>query len=194
MGSLRNVSISGVQATGADDVGCSITGLADHPVENVTLRDVRLGFAGGGTSADASRSIPEKGDAYPEYSMFGKLPSYGLYCRHARSVVFDQVEVSFSQPEARPGLWCEDVDQLQVVGWDAAAASGEGALLRLENAREALIHGCRAPRGSRVYLRVGGRKTAGIRLEGNDLGFAETPVETAREVSAGAVTVGAPGL
>jgi hypothetical protein len=192
MGSLRNVSISGVQATGADDVGCSITGLADHPVENVTLRDLRLGFAGGGTSADASRSIPEKAEAYPEYSMLGKLPSYGLYCRHARNVVLEQVEVSHSKPEAQPALWCEDVQQLQVVGWNAPPAGGQEALLRLENARDALIHGCRAPRGSRVYLRVGGRETAGIRLQANDLGSAETPVETAREVPAGAVIMSAP--
>jgi polygalacturonase len=45
-GRLRNVTISGVVATGAHGTG-SITGLPGHPVEGITLENVRISAAGG---------------------------------------------------------------------------------------------------------------------------------------------------
>ncbi|MCH5378143.1 MAG: glycoside hydrolase family 28 protein, partial [Planctomycetes bacterium] len=42
VGAVRNVTISNVQATGVGDTGCSITGIPDHPVENVTLDNIRI--------------------------------------------------------------------------------------------------------------------------------------------------------
>ena len=76
---LRNISLSNIVATGAGTVGCSITGLPGHPVENIVLRDVRIEFAGGGTEEDAKRVPDELPDKYPEYKMFGTLPAYGFY-------------------------------------------------------------------------------------------------------------------
>ena len=51
VGVLRNVLVSNIVATGAATVGCSITGLPDHCVEDVSLRDVHLTFEGGGGAA-----------------------------------------------------------------------------------------------------------------------------------------------
>jgi polygalacturonase len=193
VGSLRNVSISGVQATGADPVGCSITGLAEHPVENITLRDIRLEFTGGGKEADARKSVPEKPEAYPEYSMFGTLPAYGIYCRHARNLALEHVEVSCVTPEARPALVCDDVEQLEVSAWGAASGAGQASCLRFENVREALVYGCRAPRDAGVYLRVEGSRSSRIHLIGNDLSYASNPVETAPGTPLGAVSLNPTG-
>jgi polygalacturonase len=79
MGAMRNITISNIEATGANPTGCAISGLPGHPIENVTISNTRLSFAGGGTKKDAARAIPEKPTAYPEYSMFGRLPAYGFY-------------------------------------------------------------------------------------------------------------------
>ncbi|MBI3697107.1 MAG: hypothetical protein HY238_20010, partial [Acidobacteria bacterium] len=46
VGKLRNVLISNVQAAGAGRVGCAIAGLPDHPIEHVTLDNIRLTFEG----------------------------------------------------------------------------------------------------------------------------------------------------
>jgi hypothetical protein len=108
-------------------------------------------------------------------------------------VVLEQVEVSYNKPDGRPGLWCEDVEQLQVVGWNAAQASGEGALLRLENVREALIRGCRSPRDTRAFVMVGGLTSSQITLMGNDLSSTKTAVETGSDVPAGAVNLNGAG-
>ncbi len=123
MGRLRHVVISNVQAVGANNTGCSITGLHGHPVEDVTLDNVRLSFAGGGTAADAQRKIEENPEKYPEYRMFGTLPAYGFYCRHARNLTFRNVETRFDAPEARPGLVTEDVQELRVI--DSRFANGQ---------------------------------------------------------------------
>ncbi|MHC4484533.1 MAG: glycoside hydrolase family 28 protein [Planctomycetota bacterium] len=55
IGILRNVTISNIEATGANATGCAISGLPEAVIENVTLSNVRLSFAGGGTKEDASR-------------------------------------------------------------------------------------------------------------------------------------------
>ena len=116
MGRLRNVIISNVQATGAGKTGCSITGLPKHLVEHVTLENVRLWFDGGGTREDAQRAVPELPDKYPEFSMFGVLPAYGFYCRHARKLTFHNVEVYAAGEEARLPLVTEDVEDVTVAG------------------------------------------------------------------------------
>jgi len=126
MGRLSHVRISNVQAFGADAVGCSITGLPGHPVQDIALENVSVQFRGGGSAGDARREVPEHPAKYPEYSMFGPLPAYGFYCRHARGLRLSRVQVSLVEPDARPALVCEDVRELEVFGWRSAPGRREG--------------------------------------------------------------------
>jgi polygalacturonase len=136
MGQMRNVQISNVQAIRCGPVGCSITGLPGHMVENVTLSDVRLHFAGGGTAAEAARAIEELPDRYPEFQMFGKLPAYGFFCRHARNLVLSRVETRFDKPDARPALVCEDVRELLLADCVFQTPAGGGAATRFSDVSE----------------------------------------------------------
>src|SRR4029079_15322514 len=72
-----------------------IAGLPGHPVEDVQLSNVRVVYRGGGTAEDAARVPPENETAYPEPSMFGTVPAYGLFVRHAKNIALRDVEVSF---------------------------------------------------------------------------------------------------
>lgn len=184
MGSLRNLSIAHVQADGADKIGCSITGLPGHPVENVVLDDIRLGFAGGGTAADAKREVPEHAEKYPEYSMFGALPAYGLYCRHAKGVRLSNVTLTSAQPDARPPLVAEDLEGLDIAGLRAAPAADQVVTLR--DARRVMVHGCASPKAS-AFARVEGRQSGAIKLFANELSEAEQAVALGPEVSSEAV-------
>jgi polygalacturonase len=116
VGRLRNVTLSGVQAAGAGKTGCSITGLRGSLVEHVTIENVRLWFEGGGTREDARRTVPEFPDKYPVFSMFGVLPAYGFYCRHARKLTFHNVEVYAPKDEERLPLVTDDVEDVTVSG------------------------------------------------------------------------------
>ena len=189
MGTLRNVTLSNIQASGADAIGCAIAGLPGHPIENLVLSNIRITFAGGGKEGDVQRSIEEKPAAYPEYSMFGRLPAYGFYCRHARNVRFDRVEVGSLATDARPSLVYEDVARLRLSDCSALSCSS-GTEVLLEHVRDASITGWSGPRENGVFLKVAGKDTTAIRLTANALKPSVKLVETASEVPPGAVTVG----
>ena len=188
LGAFRNVSITNVQADGADKAGCAIAGLPGHPIEDVRLQDIHIRFAGGGTKQDASREAPEAAEAYPEYNIFGPLPAFGFYCRHVRGLRFDRVQVSRETPDDRPALVCEDVEGLTVSGFESP--SGD-PLLVLRNTRRALLFGNRAPEGNRIYLRAEGSGTHHIQLAANDFIDCEMPVERGPGLSRDAVLISA---
>ena len=61
------------------------------------LSGVHIEYRGGGTAADAAREPEELENAYPEPSMFGTLPAYGLFARHVRGLRVRDVSLSFER-------------------------------------------------------------------------------------------------
>ena len=108
VGTLRNVTISDVTVSNAGSTGCSITGLPDHCVEDITLRNIRIEHRGGGKQTPVPTDEKEK--EYPEATMWGPLPAHGFFVRHARGVVFQNVVVKPLQPDVRPEYVKEDCD------------------------------------------------------------------------------------
>jgi polygalacturonase len=184
LGSFRNVLIQNIQANGADAIGCAIAGLPERAIENVTLSNLRLHFAGGGSHADAGRDIPENTIAYPEYSMFGKLPAYAFYCRHVKNLRILDAQVVTEKEEARPALVCDDTEGLRLAGFEATQGN---PLLVLRNTRNAWLQGNQSPDGNDVYLRLEGKHTAGIHLAYSDLRESKKAIERDSEVAPGAV-------
>lgn len=130
VGGVRRVAISGVTVRDADARYASqIVGLPGHPIEDVRLSDIDIEYRGGGTAEDAAREAPENEKAYPEPSMFGTLPTYGLFVRHARGIVVERVKVRYATPEARPSAWLEDVAGMTLTGFDAQQAPGATRLV-----------------------------------------------------------------
>jgi polygalacturonase len=188
LGYLRNVTITNVIATGANQFGCSITGMAERAVENITLSHIDLSFAGGGTAGQARRAIPEEREKYPEYKMLGVLPAYGLFCRHARGVVLDDIRVRTETPDARHALVCDDVEDLDMIALHAASQPGAEPVVRLDQVRRAMVRGCRAPEGTGVFLEVGGARSEAIVLAENDLRRAQQSTRLGPSVPKSAVT------
>src|SRR6185295_3544873 len=69
-----------------------IVGLADATINNITLNNISIKYTGGGNPLFAKLglkeldNVPEKITGYPEFSMFGELPAWGLYVRHAKNI------------------------------------------------------------------------------------------------------------
>lgn len=143
MGLLSDVMISNIQATGIGKVGCSITGIPDHPVQNITLKNVRIEYIGGGTSDLIDRDIPEVEKNYPEYGMFGTLPSYGFYVRHANNIRFENLELEYKDKDHRPAVIFEDVQNLDLVDIDGKAEPTTPAVIIMDGVRDAMVSGCR---------------------------------------------------
>ena len=183
MGSLRDVTISNIEAINAHNTGCAIAGLPGHAIENVTLENIRLSFVGGGKLADARRDIPENPEKYPEFHMFGMLPAYGFYCRHVHNLALRNIQTRFAQGDERPALICDDVEELELAGSKLACASEAEPAIHLSNVNNALLHGCRAMAGARTWLRLKGEQTGHVSVIGNDLAAVGRALDIGQEVA-----------
>ncbi|MDR2840646.1 MAG: glycoside hydrolase [Paludibacter sp.] len=113
VGAIRGVSISNIRARNAGKTGCSITGLPMFPVEDITLSNIVIEQSGGGTAADAKSHPAELAADYPEATMFGTLPAYGFYIRHAKNIVFDGVKITTANEDSRPVFVLEDTENVK---------------------------------------------------------------------------------
>ena len=100
----------------------SIVGHSQAPIEDVTLENIRIRFAGGGTQAIAHvpttrlGSVPERPTDYPEFTMFGELPAWGLYVRHVKDIKFSGLSFTLEASDYRPSVVVDDVSGIRVSG------------------------------------------------------------------------------
>ncbi len=176
IGSFQNVQLSHITATGVSNIGCSITGLPERRIANVTLSDLDLEFEGGGTLEDARRDVPLKPEAYPESSMFGVLPAYGFYCRDVEGLTFRSLTLRRSAPDARPALVCGAVRNLVLEGVAVQGPDAEFPAIVFQRVENAWLRGCRTLSPLAVFLRLGDG-TRDVSLTGSDLRSARNAVE-----------------
>ena len=148
---MRKILISNVIADGVDKMsGIQIMGLPEQPIESVRLENIRLTSNGGGTTNDAAIQPKELGPGYPEPSMIGTLPAYGIFARHVKNLELASIHLNFQTNDSRPAAMFADIDGLEidnlkpqvVAGGRAAAFSADvrGLIIRnspsLESAKK----------------------------------------------------------
>ena len=92
--------------------GGIISGIPGHAIEDIKIHDVYLEHCGGGTKEMAAINPPEaeQDQPWPDPDMFGDIPASGFFLRHINNIEFTNVEVAFSQPDARSVFWMTQVD------------------------------------------------------------------------------------
>ncbi len=141
IGVMRNITISNIEATGANPTGCAISGLPEAKIENLTLSNIRLSFDGGGTREDAGRTVPEKPEAYPEYSMFDRLPAYGLYCRHLKGLKLLNVQLQLANSDQRHGVVLKDVEDALIDGLNGPPSPQTDSIIHMTDVKNVFIRG-----------------------------------------------------
>jgi polygalacturonase len=122
---IKRIIIDNVVVSDAHHEYASIiAGLPESPIEDVRLSNIRIHYKGGGSREDALRDVPENEKNYPEPSMFGVLPAYGFFIRHARGITFDNVEVSFEKEDARSAFLLDDVQNIEFFRTNAELIPG----------------------------------------------------------------------
>ncbi len=92
----------------------SICGIPDNNIENVVLENITVTHPGRATKGMAYMptwrlsSVPENIEKYPEFSMFGELPAWGFYVRHAKNVTFRNVRLNLADADFRPAFVLDD--------------------------------------------------------------------------------------
>jgi len=98
----------------------SIVGIPGYKIENVHLENIEVSYPGRASKGMAyiplSRleQVPEKISDYPEFSMFGELPAWGFYVRHAKDVVFKNIKLILEETDFRPAFVFDDVSELHM--------------------------------------------------------------------------------
>jgi polygalacturonase len=118
VGSISNVVIKDLKVQAISPIGILISGIPGHAITGVRLENIEMKLPGGGTKAEAEVVLPEKENAYPEITMFGKqFPAYGLYARHVTGLVAKNVKVTVAASDSRPAIASDDVKDFDVSGW-----------------------------------------------------------------------------
>lgn len=115
VGTLRGITISNVVSYNSISRlggGGIISGIPGNPIEDIKIHDVYVEHRGGGTKTMAAITPPEleHDNPWPDPIMFGDIPASGFFLRHVNNIEFTNVEVAFSQPEARPVFWMDHID------------------------------------------------------------------------------------
>jgi hypothetical protein len=61
-------------------------------------------FFRGGIPPWEAYATPEREKEYPEHSMFGMIPAYGFFIRHASGIQVSDVSIGFVQEDRRPAF------------------------------------------------------------------------------------------
>ncbi len=111
MGSIQNVSFSDIVGTTKHTWGSAVSGSIvkgkTYELKNVSFTNVNI------KSLNPLSTIPadpaEYVGQYPDPNLWGNLPAFGFYLRHANIVNFDRVRMHSATSEARPVSFRQDV-------------------------------------------------------------------------------------
>jgi len=98
----------------------SITGMPEHYVENVTLEDINIIYPGRANKGYAYMpvhrldDVPENESSYPEFSMFGELPCWGLFVRHVKGLSMKNIDLKVREYDYRPAFVFDNVNDLEL--------------------------------------------------------------------------------
>ncbi len=125
IGKLRRINISNIVAYNVDPKSCVlITGVPDHPIEDVSLSNIQIWFQGGGTAEQAAIEPPDRANTYPEPASFGAMPAYGFYLRHIKGLTLDNIQLHTLTDDARPPIVLSDVNGAEFFRIKADRAAG----------------------------------------------------------------------
>ena len=108
IGQLHRVSISNVRVIGAREA-CIIAGIPGHPIQGISLSDIRFEGTGGAPASQAEVVPKEDEKGYPEPESLGKMPAYGFYVRHAQGIDLNNIRLITSVKDGRPPFVFDDV-------------------------------------------------------------------------------------
>ena len=99
-----------------------ITGMPGHTIDHISMSNIQFTVAGGGTAEDAQKLqvkeyTPEVlKNHWPEYSLIGPLPAYGVYARHIKGLTMNNVVINTIGTDARSPVVLHDVENANIDG------------------------------------------------------------------------------
>jgi len=130
VGELRRVFISNVVAYNVDPgQSVIIAGIPGHNIKDIELENIKVYYKGGGAREEGQREVPLAEKDYPEPTMFGVTPSYGMYVRFAESITLHDIHLRYLSPEYRPAIILDNVKGADIRFVRAQISDGTRSLL-----------------------------------------------------------------
>lgn len=98
----------------------SIVGIPYHNIENVLIENINITYPGRASKGMAYipitrlEQVPEKIKDYPEFTMFGELPAWGFYVKHAKDITFKKVNLKLKDKDFRPAFIFDKVEGINM--------------------------------------------------------------------------------
>lgn len=124
---------------------------------------------GGGTKTQLSRPVPEKEKEYPEAEMFGVLPSYGFFIRHARNIHFSNIQLQTGKEDSRLALYLSDLSDAGFTNLNLGSSPNDTCNIFMEKCQNIAISNSKIRGVSNCFLLVSGNENKGIVLINNIL-------------------------
>lgn len=164
-----------------------ICGIPDAHIENIRLSNMKIEYSGGVTVNNFESEIPELVDEYPKAKMFGTLPSYGFFIRHAKNITIKDLELTYKNIEERPALYFDDVIDFNLCNLKAKVSLLQTPLIYLRNSQNGIISGSIPVGSPTVLAEIDGSDTKKIIFDGNYLDENSLKYITSPDVSANQV-------
>jgi hypothetical protein len=90
----------------------------------VTLENIEITYPGRASKGMAYhplsrlKDVKENISGYPEFTMFGELPSWGFYVRHVNGIEMKNIKLILEKEDFRPAFVFDDVQNLTMKGID----------------------------------------------------------------------------
>jgi hypothetical protein len=163
-GALQSVQIMNVVASGAR-LASVISGLPSSSIAGIAIDGLTVTMANSGAGPKTLQEIPEKPKDYPQPTMFGPLPAFGLFLRHATDIALRNVQFKSASSEERPAVVADDVAALQLLGYRSHSATAPQ--LWLNNVRDSIVESIDVLPLAIHSCRVSGAKTNNLLLKGS---------------------------
>lgn len=102
---------------------------------NISLRNIQLTTPGGGKGVALQPVADEKEDAYPEATMFGKLPAHGFYISHATGIRLSGIQLHHRSDEKRPAFFFHDTEDFSLESCDIISRNKHTPLVIVNESR-----------------------------------------------------------
>ena len=110
VGTTQNIRISNITVTGVPPrYGAMIMGIQDHPAKDVYFKNISIEVEGGAPKSQSDIIVPELEDGYPDPRLYGEIPAYGFYIRHASELILEDIDITYLKKDERPVFIMEDV-------------------------------------------------------------------------------------
>ncbi len=145
VGTLQRVVVDNLVSYNTQPhISSILSGIPDHPIQDIKLSNVFIEHLGGGTASNAGIVMPENEAAYPDPGMFGHTtPSQGFFLRHVKNIEMSHVEVRPAETDQRPSFYLQDVERADFIAVTAPTSPAAFALHKVTDLRIAISRAAR---------------------------------------------------